>query len=51
MTDRQGVEIDYSPQAAARIIALTVVAEGESIVLNAAVEHWALQRFMLESAR
>jgi len=27
------------------------VAEGESIVLNAAVEHWGLQRFMLEPVR
>ncbi len=27
------------------------VAQGEAIVLNAAVEHWALQRFMLESVR
>lgn len=27
------------------------VAQGEAIVLNAAGEHWALQRFMLESVR
>ena len=45
-----------SPQAAARIVGLAMladghVAEGESIVLGAAVEHWGLHREMLQPAR
>ena len=44
-----------SPQAAGRIVGLAMladghVAEGESIVLGAAVEHWGLHREMLQPA-
>ncbi len=51
---------DNSPQAAARIVAMAMLAddihgvdgrghEGESRVLGAAVEHWGLHREMLKA--